>query len=120
MVVVPAQRARYFAKSMRGDLKTDRADARMLAYFACCSPAHPTVPRSPVQAELKELWARREPLVQELEQEKTRLQPVQCAAVQASLEQRIAVLQDTIAQIEARVEELIASNADLAQRAALV
>jgi len=34
VVVVPAQRARYFAKSMRGDLKTDRADARMLAYFA--------------------------------------------------------------------------------------
>ena len=120
VVVVPAQRARYFAKSMRGDLKTDRADARMLAYFACCYAVQPTVPHSPVQAELKELWARREQLVQELEREKKRLQTVPFAAVRASLEQMIAVLQDAIAQIEARVEELIASYADLSQKAALL
>jgi transposase len=36
VVIVPAQRARHFAKSMRGDLKTDRVDAQLLAYFACC------------------------------------------------------------------------------------
>jgi transposase len=120
VVVVPAQRACSFAKSMRGDLKTDRADARMLAYFVCCYPVQPTAPCSPVQAELKELWARREQLVQELEREKKRLQTVPFAAVRASLEQMIAVLQDAIAQIEARVEELIASDAALSQKAALL
>jgi transposase len=118
--VVPAQRARSFAKSMRGALKTDRADARMLAYFACCYHAHPTVPHSPVQAELKALWACREPLVQELERERKRLQTVPFAAVRASLEQMIAVLQEAIAQLEARVEELIASDAALSQKAALL
>ena len=120
VVVVTAQRARYFAKSMRGDLKTDRADARMLAYFAYCYPVQPTAPCSPVQAELKELWARREQLVQELEREKKRLQTVPFAAVRASLEQMIAVLQDAIAQTEARVEDLMASDADLSQKAALL
>ncbi|PMB20391.1 IS110 family transposase [Fischerella thermalis] len=120
VVVVPAQRARYFAKSMRGDLKTDRADARMLAYFACCYPVQPVAPCSPVQAELKELWARREQLVQQVEREKKRLQTVQSEAVRASLARMLAVLKDEIAQIEARVEELIASDAALAQKAALL
>jgi transposase len=120
VVVVPAQRARYFAKSMRGDLKTDRADARMLAYFACCYPVQPVAPWSPVQAELKELWARREQLVQELEREKKRLQTGMSEAVRASLERMIAVLKEEIAQIEARVAELIASDADLSQKAALL
>jgi hypothetical protein len=36
VVIVPTQRARHFAKSMRGDLKTDRVDAQLLAYFAYC------------------------------------------------------------------------------------
>jgi transposase len=120
VVVVPAQRARYFAKSMRGDLKTDRADARMLAYFACCYPVQPVAPCAPVQAELKELWARREQLVQELEREKKRLQTGMSEAVRASLERMIAVLKDEIAQIEARVEALMASDAALAQKAALL
>jgi transposase len=38
VMVVPAQRARHFAKSMRGNLKTDRVDAQRLAYLACCYP----------------------------------------------------------------------------------
>ena len=120
VVVVPAQRARYFAKSMRGDLKTDRADARMLAYFACCYPVQPVAPCSPGQAELKELWARREQLVQQVEREKKRLQTGMSEAVRASLERMIAVLKEEIAQIEARVAELIASDADLSQKAALL
>jgi len=74
VAILPTQRARSFAKSMRGNLKTDRADAWMLAYFAYCYPVQPTAPHSPVQAELKELWARREPLVRALKSEKKRLQ----------------------------------------------
>jgi len=92
----------------------------MLAYFACCYPVQPVAPCSPVQAELKELWARREQLVQELEREKKRLQTVQSEAVRASLARMLAVLKEEIAQIEARVEELIASDAALAQKAALL
>jgi transposase len=62
----------------------------------------------------------REQLVQEREREKKRLQTVTGAVVRASLERMIAVLQAEIAQIEARVEEWIASQADLAQQAALL
>jgi transposase len=92
----------------------------MLAYFACCYPVQSVAPCSPVQAELKELWARREPLVQQVEREKKRLQTVQSEAVRASLERMLAVLKDEIAPIEARVEALIASDADLSQKAALL
>jgi transposase len=58
--------------------------------------------------------------VQERERERKRLQTVPGAVVRASLERMIAVLQAEIAQIEARVEEWIASQADLAQQAALL
>ena len=34
VVVVPAQRTRYFARSLRGNRKTDRVDAQLLARFA--------------------------------------------------------------------------------------
>jgi transposase len=105
---------------MCGDLKTGRANARRLAYFACCYPASPVAPCAPVQAELKELWARREQLGQERERERKRLQTVPGAVVRASLERMIAVLQAEIAQIAARVEEWIASQADLVRKAALL
>ena len=49
-VIVPAQLARHFAKSMRGDLKTDRVDAQLLAYFAFCYPAPEAPEASAVQA----------------------------------------------------------------------
>ena len=47
VVIVPPQRARYFAKSMRGNLKTDRVDAQLLARFASCYPV-PEMPETPV------------------------------------------------------------------------
>jgi transposase len=72
-VVVPAQRARYFARSLRGNLKTDRVDAQLLARFARAYGAPEATEASAVQAQLKELWARREQLVQMLEAEKKRL-----------------------------------------------
>ena len=92
----------------------------MVAYFACCYPVPPVAPCAPVQAELKALWARREPLVQQVERETKRLQTVQSEAVRASLARMLAVLKDAIAQLEARVEALIASDAALSPKAALV
>jgi len=56
MAIVPPQRARYFAKSLRGNLKTDRVDARVLARFASCYPAPEATEVPAVQASLKELW----------------------------------------------------------------
>jgi transposase len=73
VVVVPAQRARYFAKSLRGNLKTDRVDAQLLARFARAYMAPEATDASAVQAQLKELWVRREQLVEALEAEKKRL-----------------------------------------------
>ena len=66
------------------------------------------------------MWARQKQLVQAWEREKKRLQTVQSEAVRASLERMLTVLKDEIAQIEARVAELIASDADLSQKAALL
>lgn len=120
VVVVPAQRARYFAKSLRGNLKTDRVDAQLLAHFASCYPAPDTMEPAQVQAELKELWARREQLVRQLEAEKKRLQVVHAPSVRASLARMIAVLQEELAQIEAQVAALVASDEALARRFALL
>jgi transposase len=119
VMVVPAQRARHFAKSMRGDLKTDRVDAQLLAYFACCYPAPEATAMPEGQAQLRALWARREQLVQMLEAEKKRRQGAP-ETVRASLERLIAVLEEEIAQIEAEVAALIEADASLSQKAALL
>jgi transposase len=60
VVIVPAQRARHFAKSMRGDLKTDRVDAQLLAYFAYCYPDPEATAVPEAQAQRRALGARRE------------------------------------------------------------
>jgi len=93
VVVVPAQRARYFARSLRGNRKTDRVDAQLLARFARAYGAPEATEASEVQAQLKALWTRREPLVQMLEAEKKRLSLATVLVVRATLEQSIAHLE---------------------------
>jgi transposase len=56
-------------------------DAQMLARFARCYPVPDTPDLPAVHAQLKELWARREQLVQALEAEKTRLRMRGCWVV---------------------------------------
>jgi transposase len=120
VVVVPSQRSSYFAKSLRGNLKTDRVDARLLARFASCYLV-PETPETPaVQAQLKELWARREQLVQQLEAEKKRLQVATFPLVRASLERMIEQLASECAVIEAAIEALMASEEALLHKAALL
>jgi len=120
VAIVPTQRARYFAKSLRGNLKTDRVDAQMLARFARCYPVPDTPDLLAVQAQLKELGARREQLVQALEAEKKRLQVATHPLVRASLERTIAVVQEELAQMEAAIAALVAPDEALAQKAALL
>jgi len=72
-----------------------------------------------VQASLKELWARREQLVQALEAEQKRLQVATHPLVRASLKRTIAVVQEEVAQIEPAIAALVASDEALAQKAAL-
>jgi transposase len=120
VAIVPTQRARSFAKSLRGNLKTDRVDAQMLARFASCYPM-PDTPETPaVQVQLKELWARREQLVQMLESEKKRVQVATHPLVRASLERTMAQLEAECAEIEAALAALVASDEALAQQAALL
>jgi transposase len=118
--IVPTQRARYFAKRLRGNLKTDRVDAQMLARFARCYPVSETPDLPAVQAQLKELWARREQLVQQLEAEKKRLQVALHPLVRSSLERTLAVVQEELAQIEAAIAALVASDEMLQHKAALL
>jgi transposase len=120
VAIVPTQRARYFAKSLRGNLKTDRVDAQMLARFARCYPVPETPDLPAVQAQLKELWARREQLVQQLEAEKKRLQVALHPLVRSSLERTLAVVQEELAQIEAAIAALVASDEMLQHKAALL
>jgi transposase len=119
-VVVPAQRARYFARSLRGNLKTDRVDAQLLAYFACCYPAPEATEVPEGQAQLRALGARREQLVEALEAEKKRLSLATVPVVRATLEQSMAHLEALLAQIEAAVAALVAADEALSQKAALL
>jgi len=88
--------------------------------IASCYPAPEATEVPAVQASLKELWARREQLVQSLEAEQKRLQVATHPLVRASLERTIAVVQEEVAQIKAAIAALVASDEALAQKAALL
>lgn len=120
VVVVPPQRARYFARSLRPALKTDAVDATLLARFASVyePPAAPA-PRA-AQATLKALWGRREQVVRMLEAERKRLATAGHPLVQASLARVIERLEAELAALEAALAEVEASDAELAARGALV
>jgi transposase len=107
------RKAREFARSAGFLAKTDQVDARMLAGYGVALPLAPARPTTPERLELQDLVARRDELVEMRKAERTRLKADPAAWLKASLQILIDVLSVQIADIEARIEALIASTADM-------
>ncbi len=99
--------------------KTDRIDARLLADFAANELARrglgAMVEGDPA---LREMVARRRQLVDLLQAERCRQEHADGAVVRDSLEATIALLRQSIAQIEHAIDQHIAGDRALSQRAA--
>jgi len=114
-VVNPA-RIKGFAKSQMRRNKTDREDSDIIAEF--CARMQPRLwqPPTPVQRELR-TWLRHQRALQKtLTQQTNRLQTCQHAAIRASLQTLITVLETEIAQVETQVQGLLQAHPDLQQQ----
>jgi transposase len=117
--VITPQRTHAFMISEGQRSKTDRSDARLLACFG--QQKQPAA--SPVDAKtartLKDLVGCRDDLTKTLVMEKNRL-AVASAHVRDIHETTIAFLTEQIARIDQRIVELIAADAELTTRAAVL
>lgn len=113
-------RARDFARSMGLLAKTDAVDARMLALYGATLPLVPTPSADPARLALQGLTARRDQLVEMRKAERIRLKGRPDPDLIDSIEAVLAVLDDQIAQLDKRMQALIASSPDLDRQQAIL
>lgn len=109
------RKAREFARSAGFLAKTDQVDARMLALYGAALPLAPARPTTLERLELQALVARRDELVEMRKAERTRLKADPAAWLKASLQALTKALDGQIADIEARIQALIASTDEMAR-----
>jgi len=111
-IITPGQ-SRAFAKALNQQAKTDAIDARLLATFARRLRPPTTAIPSETQRDMRELAARRRQLIQQLVQEKNRLQQARDRRVKTSVEKGIEFLQQQLADIDEHLGKLITANPEL-------
>jgi transposase len=102
--VINARQSRHFAKASNQLAKTDKVDARILAWFgdAMQPPVRPLA--SEQQQILNDLVSRRRQLVDMLTSERNRAQQLRGKA-QASVERHIEWLDEQLQELEAEIEQ---------------
>lgn len=112
-IVNPEQTAAYL-KSMGLRNKTDRLDARALAFFGAERRPPAYIPLTPEQRQLRDLSRYRDALVAEKVAESNREeQHPQDKLVQKLQARRASQRQRDIARVEAKMKQIIQSNPDL-------
>lgn len=92
VVRVNPRQARDFAKCIGQLAKTDRLDARMLAYMASLIKLHSYVPKDPAAQQLHQYHQRRKHIVQTIAAEKQRRRLITEPVLREGLERHIAFL----------------------------
>jgi transposase len=104
-------RVRNFARSTGTVAKTDRIDAVLLARMAAVLMLEPHAHVSERQMEMADLATRRNQLKTMWVAEKARLDPMpRCSLIRDQIETHMQQLNEQIAQIEARLDELITAD----------
>lgn len=114
-VVNPA-RVRAFAKALGQRAKTDPIDAAVIAEFAAKMQPEPTPPVLPAQERVLELVRARVVFVKERINWINLIEHVRDARLKRLYQKRLRQSQEAIAQIEADIQEAIASCPELASR----
>ena len=115
-IAVNPRQARDLAKGLGELAKTDAVDARILARFAQlqCLPTRP-VPTKETQ-EMNDLVARKEQLIQMRTMEANRLHVARQKPIKKSIEKIIETFDKQIADIDARIEQMIETNPDWSEK----
>ena len=121
VTVVTPQVITYFRQSFGRTAKTDALDARLLARYGEMHQPAPSRTPTPNERDLRILMSRRDDLVGQLVAEKTRR--TQCdpaSRLWPHLAVAIARIEQEVAALEAEIEDLVASDPQLAARRALL
>lgn len=120
VVRVNPHQVREFAKASGQLAKTDRIDAGLLARFGRVMELTPQAPPSPTRQRLAQLQARRQDLVGLRVAETNRSQQASDPLIQTSIARVRECLDAEVAAIEAEMEALIASCAELRSQAVVL
>lgn len=110
-------RARDFARAAGQIAKTDAIDARMLACMAQCLPQPPQPQAEPVRQQLADAHKRRDQLVAQRQQERTRRAELSDPELQADIDAHLAWLDAAITRWDLKLRALLAKAEPLAKAA---
>ena len=113
---VNPRQARHFAEATGKLVKTDRADAAMLARMGevLKLEARPCISQN--MADLKELNLARHALVKDRTAARNRAKTLSIALLKRQNAERLAAIDKKIVEIEAAIEQIIAADAELTRR----
>jgi len=112
VALITPSRIRHFAQSAGVSAKTDRLDAKILAWFAAKINPAPTLPPTEAQAQLAELVTRRKQLTEMLIMEKNRL-PSISPTLRPDVEGHILWIETHLADLEAKINAHIQKTPEL-------
>ena len=115
--IVEAGRVRYFARAQGQRAKTDPIDAAVLADYGATFQPAATLPASPSQQQLADLTQRRRQLLQLLTNERNHAEHYTDAFCGRQSRQLIKTLEKQITECDAAIQQLIAQDAVLADKA---
>jgi transposase len=115
--LVQATRVRQYARAAGILAKTDKVDARVLAYFGAAMQPEPTSPRSAAQKLLRELESQRRHLSSLVVAEQNRLQQLNDEKLRSLARSLLGTFKKQIARIDVRIATLITQDQELCQKA---
>jgi transposase len=119
VAVVNPTRVRRFAEAMGVMAKTDKIDARLIAWYAAVAQPAPNGQLTPLEEQLGDLVERRRQLLVEIVAEKNRLS-TGSEHVRQDIEEHIAWIEAHLERLEDQIRACIAQNPDWQARAEII
>jgi transposase len=120
VAVINPRRSRLFAEAIGQLAKTDKVDARMLALMGAMLEPKAKAPPPEALESFQELVHGRDALVAQRTAFLNRLGAANVACLKRELKRQIAALERSIARVEDEIEAMVAAEAQLARRFAIL
>lgn len=120
LAVINPRQVRDFARAMGQLAKTDKIDARVLALYAQKIQPKPSSIKAKQQQRLADLSARRQQIVDIIQQERNRSHQAHEATIRTMIRKAIKMYERQQEQVEKQIDQLIEEDPDAAQRAAII
>ncbi len=116
VAVVNPRRIRDFARSMNMLAKTDKLDAKVLAYFAAKVEPIPRPFPDEATQELERLVTRRDQVTEMVTAEKNRLKQTSDRVIQSHIQEHITWLESEITDLENQIKDRVEQNPQIKKK----